>query len=188
MPGPLPDPGARRRNAPTIPTTNLPRSGRTSPPPDSPYPLGERGSAWWAHAWSTPQSCGWDEVGDLYVVARRAQLEDDAKTVADIDVDFADLVTLVAERDLDDDTDKALRIVAITIREAMSVLKGLAGGKVTIAREMRELDDRLGLTPKGMAQLRWKIVADEGTEKNEGAPAPTTGSRARLVAVDAAAS
>lgn len=28
-----------------------------------------------------------------------------------------------------------------------------------ILREMREMDDRLGLTPKGMAQLRWQIVA-----------------------------
>ena len=25
---------------------------------------------------------------------------------------------------------------------------------------MRELDDRLGLTPKGMAALRWNIVPD----------------------------
>lgn len=30
---------------------------------------------------------------------------------------------------------------------------------VATLREMRELDDRLGLTPKSMAQLRWKIVA-----------------------------
>jgi len=30
-----------------------------------------------------------------------------------------------------------------------------------VVREMREMDDRLGLTPKGLAALRWKIVPDE---------------------------
>jgi|GEM_PF-1887691 len=29
------------------------------------------------------------------------------------------------------------------------------------AREMRELDDRLGLTPRGRANLRWEIVDDQ---------------------------
>lgn len=36
--------------------------------------------------------------------------------------------------------------------------------KLAVAREARELDDRLGLTPKGMAQLRWEIVADTPAE------------------------
>jgi len=30
-----------------------------------------------------------------------------------------------------------------------------------VIREMREMDDRLGLTPKGLAALRWKIVPDD---------------------------
>ena len=43
----------------------------------------------------------------------------------------------------------------------MRTLKALAGGRLAVAREMRELDDRLGLTPKGLAALRWKIVPDD---------------------------
>jgi len=39
--------------------------------------------------------------------------------------------------------------------------------RLQVAREIRELDDRLGLTPKGMAALRWKIVGEHET-----APAP----------------
>ena len=30
----------------------------------------------------------------------------------------------------------------------------------TVEREMRECDDRLGLTPKGMAALRWSIIPE----------------------------
>jgi hypothetical protein len=108
MPGPLPSPNARRRNAPTIPTTDLPAEGRKGRAPACPYKLGKAGAAWWRWAWKLPQACGWSP-GDLYVVARRARLEDDEQTSA-------------------------------TLREA------------------RELDDRLGLTPKGMGALRWRIV------------------------------
>lgn len=124
--GPLPKPAdqRRRRNAPTIPTTNLPRGGRTEPAPECPYSLGDPGERWWVWAWQTPQACAWDEVGHLYVVARRAQLED--------------LLAKVAP-------DKALGL----------------------HREMREIDDRLGLTPKGLAQLRWQIVADPEPESTE---------------------
>lgn len=30
-----------------------------------------------------------------------------------------------------------------------------------VVREMREMDDRLGLSPKGLAALRWVIVEEE---------------------------
>jgi len=40
-------------------------------------------------------------------------------------------------------------------------------------REMRELDDRFGLTAKGMAALRWEIAADEvGARRRSGASTP----------------
>lgn len=32
---------------------------------------------------------------------------------------------------------------------------------VSLSREIRELDDRLGLTPKGRQALRWEIVDDQ---------------------------
>lgn len=126
MPGPLPTGDAIRRNKPTIPTTSLPASGRQGPPPDPPmlYVFGPKGLDWWGWAWRTPQACGWD-AGSLFMVARRALLEDEVDAVEN---------------------------------------------RLTVQREMRELDDRLGLTPKGLAQLRWKIVADE--EGKGSAPGP----------------
>jgi hypothetical protein len=109
------------------------------------YELGESGSAWWAWAWRTPQAAAWSP-GDLYVVARRAVLEDALGRLRDSDLG-ADLSEL-----LDDDTGDAVRWL-------VGLLKGLAAGELQVAREARELDDRLGLTPKGLAALRWKIVA-----------------------------
>lgn len=122
MPGPLPDPNKRRRNAPTIPTTNLPISGRKDPAPSVPgwVSLGELGQAWWDWAWTTPQACGWGVGSGMEsVIARRAALQDDLHA-------------------------------AETSRE-----------QVAIAGKMLDIDDRLGLTPKGLAALRWVIVADK---------------------------
>src|SRR4051794_21308778 len=75
--GPLPTGTAIRANKPTIPTTQLPASGRSGPVPDPPalYELGPKARDWWQWAWSTPQACGWDD-GSLFFVARRAELED----------------------------------------------------------------------------------------------------------------
>lgn len=127
--GPLPTGTAVRRNQPTIPTTNLPSTGRTTPIPKPPalYVFGDRAADWWAWAWRTPQACAWDD-GSLFAVARRAQLEDQIETV---------------ER---------------------------ATERSAVAREMRELDDRLGLTPKGLAALRWKIIDAEAEPKNGAGP------------------
>lgn len=148
--GPIAKPAAqrRRRNAPTIPTTRLPRTGRTGRAPRCPYDLGKAGASWWRWAWKTPQACAWDEVGHLYLVARRAQLEDDLRAIEDV------TLNLGADDLLDPD-------LVAGLKAAMSTLKRLAGGKLNVAREMREIDDRLGLTPKSMAQLHYEIVDDE---------------------------
>ena len=131
MPGPLPTGEASRRHPPTIPTTQLPASGRKGPAPVSPRKLGPAGRRWWKQAWSTPQAAGWS-IGDLPFIARRAALED--------------------EPDLNP----------------------------TWHRVMTDMDDRLGLTPKGLAALRWKIVADEEPVK----AANSGGGRKGLTLVD----
>lgn len=170
MPGPLPAPDAVRRNKPTIPTTSLPVSGRPGPPPEPPetYPLAEKGRAWWEWAWTTPQACAWDD-GALYLAARRAQLEDDKHAIEHIDIDLAELLG-----------EKPLQAHA-RLEAMIMLLKGMAGGKLSVEREMRQIDDRLGLTPKGLAQLRWKIVADPEPESTEGKGRP--GRRRALKAV-----
>lgn len=170
--GPLPSPDARRRNAPTIPTTDLPAAGREGPAPDCPYELGDAGLAWWEWAWATPQAAAWDP-GSLYVVARRAQLEDDVAAI-----EFVEASDLLA--DLLDGSDEAVK----RVEWMLGVLKRSATGKSTLMKEMRELDERLGLTPKALAALRWKIVGtrDESPES----PAPSSSKVRRLRAVDAA--
>lgn len=154
--GPLPKPAdqRRRRNAPAIPTTNLPRGGRVDPAPRCPYKLDRKGRAWWKWAWSTPQACAWDEVGHLYLVARRAQLEDDLEALvgAPIEIGLEDLLDAKSKRAVD---------------ALVGALRAAAGGKLSLCREMREIDDRLGLTPKGLAQLRWQIVADPEPESSD---------------------
>lgn len=153
--GPLPQKTRRRRNAPTIPATELPVSGRQGPPPPVPswIELGRSGRAWWKWAWSTPQAVAWgDDVGQEPVVARRASLEDT-------------LATLEAVRGFDYDQfpeDVEFRVVKAVVYH----LSSLVVGRLNVLKEMRELDNQLGLTPQGLARLRWTIVADR-TEDEE---------------------
>lgn len=146
MPGPLPNPQRRRTNAPTIPTTNLPAGGRHAPAPKVPrwVKLGKSGRAWWAWAWRTPQAAAW-AAGHEVFVARRASLEDDLSALEDI-------------RGLDFDV--LLGASASEARQAVARVAALATSRLSVLKEMRELDDRLGLSPKGMAALRWQVVAD----------------------------
>lgn len=110
--------------------------------------MGAAGRAWWRWAWSTPQAAAWDG-GALQVVLRRARLED-----AVVLLEHFDLGEPPADPD-------ELADYLETLKWVIQVLKGAATGVLNVMREMRELDDRLGLTPKAMAQLRWKVVADE---------------------------
>lgn len=55
--------------------------------------------------------------------------------------------------------------------------------KLAVAREARELDDRLGLTPKAMAALRWSIAPDEVGDARKERTTKKAG-RPRLRAVD----
>lgn len=135
--GPLPTGNARRRNAPTIPTTVLPAEGRKGRAPKIPkwWDLGESGRAFWSFAWHTPQAHAWDVVSVLDVVARRAHLVDFLGTIPEDEV----------------------------------------SKRGTVLREMRELDDRLGLTPKSLAALRWKILdTSEAVVEDSVAPAVTS--------------
>lgn len=146
--GPVPNPQARRRNQPTIAETVLPAGGRDGAVPESPLDLGDAGARWWAWAWSTPQATKWDE-GSLYFVARRAVLEDHAAALQFSDeLDLADLFAV-------DDKDAQAQV-----EWALGLLRRSATGEVALMKEMRELDNRLGLNPKAMADLRWTVAID----------------------------
>lgn len=162
MPGPLPKPDGqrRRRNAPTIPTSALPAAGCELDAPDPPewVTLGPSGRAWWEWAWHTPQAAGWSAEAHLDAVAHRASLEDDIAAI-----ESEDLAGVSDER----------------LRELVTTLKGLVTGKSTVLSRMKDYDDRLGLTPKSMAQLRWTIVESKGEEKRQG-----TDGDGNVVAID----
>lgn len=150
MPGPLSDPNRRRRNTPTIPTTALPADGFRGRVPRCPTPLGPAGRAWWKWAWRTPQAAAWS-AGGLYALAHRASLEDDL--AARDGAASIDLTDLLVGPDAADAADALKAMVAS--------LASLATGRVSILREIRELDTAFGLTAKGMAALRWTIKAPE---------------------------
>lgn len=180
MSGPLPKPAGqrRRRNAPTIPTTELPAEGRKGPAPKCPKVLGKPGKAWWSWAWKLPQALGWSS-GDLYALARRAELEDvlEVLDAGDQAFDLADYLDLDAD----------LRAANQRLRSVIGTLRAQAGNRSSVVREMRELDDRFGLTPKGFAALRWRIVEKAEEPEKQQSAAPSAARRRHLMAVGAAA-
>ncbi len=125
----------------------LPAGGRKGRSPKSPYSLDAAGSKWWTWAWGTPQATAWD-AGALYTVARRAQLEDDVAALdfGEVTFEIADLFAGEADRD-----------AVARVEWALSTLKRSASGKLAIEKEMRELDGKLGLSPRAMADLGWRI-------------------------------
>jgi hypothetical protein len=112
----------------------------------------------------------------MYALARRAQLEDDLALLDEFDPDeIADLLLEAASGD-----DDRLRDAVRGLSFAIGRLKSLAGGRISIVKEMRELDKRFGLDPKALAENRWTVAEPEPEEE-----APTASVR-RLRAVDAA--
>ena len=60
-------------------------------------------------------------------------------------------------------------------------------GEPKAAAEVRQIEDRLGLSPLAMLRLRWEVAADEVAEAREQRTAPTAKTaRARLRIVDPA--
>jgi hypothetical protein len=134
------------------------------------YSLGEAGKSWWKWAWTTPQATGWD-ASALYTAARRASLEDD---LAALELTaFDDLEDALLELVGADGDDRRVRSAITDLEFGVRRLKGLAGGRVGVMKEMRELDGKLGLNPKALAELRWTILAEEDTSAAP-APAPPT--------------
>ncbi|HET7588609.1 MAG TPA: hypothetical protein VFK14_00265 [Solirubrobacterales bacterium] len=168
--GPLPNKKKRRTNAATIPTTELPASGRKGRAPNVPtaYELGAAGLAWWKWAWRLPQAMAWDS-GALYVIARRASLEDDLAAVDESEKlveRIEDSIIRTIESEDPGDVPERLTYLGLLVGK----LKSLGAGRLAILKEMRELDKVLGLTPKGLADLRWEIVADKADEAAEPDP------------------
>jgi hypothetical protein len=133
MPGPAPDPNARRRNKRTAAMT-LPSGGRPGRAPAFPI-KGQRVPAVWADLWKTPQAAAWEKLGYGRVVARYA------------------LLLVAAEK---------------------------PDASAALLTEVRQLEDRLGLTPMAMKRLEWAISDDElDAKRAEKATAKTSGKTGR---------
>lgn len=175
MSGPLPSRSRRRRNAPTIPTTELPASGRKGriPKPPAWVELGDAGAAYWVEAWRSPQSAAWG-VGQGFepLVARRAMLEDDLAAL-----ERCEEIDGLLEAIADDHARQAVRAL-------IGHLLSLATGRLAIVGKMLDIEDRLGLTPKAREQLRWTVVDDapktEDPEVTASGVASMADRRARL--------
>lgn len=147
MPGPPPKPASqrRRRNAPAA-SKKLPARGRRRAPrlPDAEHML-ESTRAWWKTVWASPMAANWIDA-DMPAVVRLAQLHDLTArelrgwTVRD---DVGGLA-------LDEDVPGLVRV-------------HLAGAMVSVQllAEMRQLEDRLGLTPMARRRLQWELPAEE---------------------------
>ena len=72
-------------------------------------------------------------------------------------------------------TAAALMAPTMSFAKLVQRIAALATGRLQIMREMREIDDRLGLTPKGLAALRWKIVDDTPKDEQTGGSSPRYG-------------
>jgi hypothetical protein len=83
----------------------------------------------------------------MYALARRAQLEDDLALLDEFDPDeIADLLLEAASGD-----DDRLRDAVRGLSFAIGRLKSLAGGRISIVKEMRELAKP---PPKGAAKKK----------------------------------
>jgi len=54
------------------------------------------------------------------------------------------------------------------------------GAPAALLGEVRQMEDRLGLSPMALLRLRWAVVADELADAGTTPSAPTPSSRARL--------
>lgn len=165
MPGP----------APTIAATALPPGGREGEPPECPYALADAGAAWWRWAWGTPQATQWD-AGSHYMLARRAQLED---SLAALDqFDGGALEEFFEGLNIGGDPDR-LRAALEDLGWIVGRLQALAGSRLSVLKEMRELDDRFGLDPRAMATLKWTISSG-AQEKGDGVDSILKGRHLRV--------
>jgi len=149
MPGP----------APTA-AVALPPAGRKGRPPKCPYELAAAGDAWWRWAWRTPQATQWDP-GSLYVVGRRAQLEDSLAALDQFDPHALDSFFSTLDVGSEDAVWEQIRELGRIVGQ----LQALAGGRLAVVQKMAELDDRLGLSPRALAALRWAVAGDEPKAK-----------------------
>ena len=131
MPGTLPkadaygNPTAQRRNAPTIPTTDVPVTGYEGPVPEPTVELGELARKFYDRAWASPPAAAW--------------LPDEADVVAE----WAGLKAVVAQQLRSGEAPQSALLAQIKAREDALYLSPMARarGRVRLIEPVPEVDD-----------------------------------------------
>jgi hypothetical protein len=155
---PLPKPAAQRRRRNVVPgATKLPAAGLRTRAPALPGGSGMLASTrtWWKTAWASPMATVWLDA-DVPALVRLAQLVDLTTR------EFA----IVREGPREIVRSEAARV------DGSVEVRVVFDSPVTAAllAEMRQLEDRLGLSPLSRRRLQWEIDQAAG----ESAPAPAT--------------
>lgn len=114
MPGPVPNPNARRRNA-RPDWVSLPAAGRRGKTPK--WPLGGRTPAGWVDLWKLPQAVMWERDNAVVQVA-----------------------------------------TYLTVRNAAHEALRNGEPNAALLSELRQIEDRLGLSPMALKRLQWEIM------------------------------
>lgn len=144
MPGPAPKPASqRRRRNKTAAAATLPAAPKRRTAPK--LPGGENmlpeTRAWWRMVWKSPVAAQWIEV-DRPAVVRLAHLQD---LVGREVIGWSDRARVGSLREDRDDQD----VVRVELAGSMVSVQLLA--------EMRQIEDRLGLTPMARRRLGWEV-------------------------------
>jgi hypothetical protein len=182
--GPAPkDPAKRaRRNAPTINTTTLPSEGRKGPAPKWPLPDDPSVAAQLKVARARAA-----ELRDQWMAAESsAAAKKLAKEMERVEVSIATFELVIKQRKSHEaalwkflwTTPQAVMWEKqfLTRSVALYVQSEILGelGKLDRAKEARMWAAVLGLTPKGMQDLRW-VVAEDQVAEQRGSGAATSG-------------
>jgi hypothetical protein len=161
---PKPDGQKVNRVEPTFGWVDLPAGGRPGPAPKLPTHM-----TWSAHTkrawdemWASPQATQWDQSGR----------------------------TLIGWAELFEQKVRAERLRRLPAASMLAELSQIEGWEKLLERkapptsvygELRQIEDRHGLNPKAMLQLRWRIPPAEAAVDDDRPPVETRRRRLRVV-------
>lgn len=150
-----PEPGSINRG-PTIPQTSLPDQGYQGEIPDPIRPLDGYAKVYWDWAWSTPQAAMWDK-GTAGAVTTLSEIHRDIEALESM----SGIASKMSFYDLLECTDPSMGPVAKQLGDLFGGLLKMVTNKKGLVAEARSYESVLGLNPKAMSDMRWKVLKEE---------------------------